>query len=62
MRSSCCPDYTYVAGRCIPQDVDPCSMNLCEQRCSVYFGKGQFLFIGTDFESLNKRERKVAIY
>ena len=39
IRSSCCPDYTYVAGRCVPDDINPCSLNLCEQRCSVYFGR-----------------------
>ena len=38
-RSTCCPDYTYVAGRCVPDDINPCSLNLCEQRCSVYFGR-----------------------
>jgi hypothetical protein len=28
-----------VAGRCVPDDINPCSLNLCEQRCSVYFGR-----------------------
>ena len=38
-RSNCCPSYTYVAGRCVPDDINPCSLNLCEQKCSVYFGR-----------------------
>ena len=28
-----------IAGRCVPDDINPCSLNLCEQRCSVYFGR-----------------------
>ncbi|XP_023209885.1 collagen and calcium-binding EGF domain-containing protein 1-like [Centruroides sculpturatus] len=24
---------------CIPEDKDPCDLNLCEQRCSLYFGR-----------------------
>ncbi|XP_021941821.1 collagen and calcium-binding EGF domain-containing protein 1-like, partial [Zootermopsis nevadensis] len=36
LRRQCCPDYVYVAGRCLHQSVDPCSLQLCEQRCSVY--------------------------
>ena len=39
IRETCCPKYTFVAGRCIPEDLDPCSLNLCEQKCSVYFGR-----------------------
>ncbi|KAK5650768.1 hypothetical protein RI129_001797 [Pyrocoelia pectoralis] len=35
-RQYCCNDYTFIAGRCIHKDEDPCSMNLCEQRCTVY--------------------------
>jgi len=38
-RSSCCQSYTFVAGRCVPDDINPCSLNLCEQKCSVYFGR-----------------------
>ena len=38
-RTTCCPKYTYVAGRCVAEDEDPCSLNLCEQKCSVYFGR-----------------------
>ena len=37
--SNCCPGYTFVAGRCVPDDINPCSLNLCEQKCSVYFGR-----------------------
>ncbi|XP_071450169.1 collagen and calcium-binding EGF domain-containing protein 1-like [Hetaerina americana] len=32
----CCPDYTFIAGRCLSKDQDPCSLNLCEQLCTVY--------------------------
>lgn len=35
-RRSCCPDYTFIAGRCVSKDADPCSMALCEQHCTVY--------------------------
>ncbi|PSN49428.1 hypothetical protein C0J52_06593 [Blattella germanica] len=38
-RRQCCPDYVYVAGRCLHRSVDPCSLQLCEQRCSVYLQK-----------------------
>ncbi|PNF33834.1 hypothetical protein B7P43_G08597 [Cryptotermes secundus] len=38
-RRQCCPDYVFVAGRCIHKSVDPCSLQLCEQRCSVYLQK-----------------------
>ena len=49
-RSTCCPDFTYVAGRCVPNDVNPCQLNLCEQRCSVFFGRVVCTcFAGFDF-------------
>lgn len=35
-RRHCCKDYTFIAGRCIPKDQDPCRMALCEQHCTVY--------------------------
>ncbi|XP_066152626.1 collagen and calcium-binding EGF domain-containing protein 1-like [Euwallacea fornicatus] len=35
-RRHCCNDYTFINGRCIPKEQDPCKMNLCEQRCTVY--------------------------
>jgi len=40
-RDSCCPDYTLIVGRCIPDYEDPCSDKyaLCEQQCSTYFGR-----------------------
>ena len=28
-----------MAGRCLPNDINPCLGNLCEQRCSVFFGR-----------------------
>lgn len=36
IRKHCCNDYIYIAGRCVHKDQDPCSMNLCEQQCTVY--------------------------
>ncbi|XP_063236025.1 collagen and calcium-binding EGF domain-containing protein 1-like isoform X2 [Bacillus rossius redtenbacheri] len=36
VRQHCCQNYTYIGGRCLPKGVDPCSLNLCEQRCTVY--------------------------
>ncbi|XP_047996171.1 collagen and calcium-binding EGF domain-containing protein 1-like isoform X1 [Leguminivora glycinivorella] len=33
IRLHCCETYRHVAGRCIPNDVQPCSLNLCEQAC-----------------------------
>lgn len=38
-RRHCCQGYNFVAGRCLPETVDPCSQNFCEQKCSVYFGR-----------------------
>ena len=53
-RDSCCPGYTLVVGTCIPESEDPCrwlvdflasidclssKYGLCEQQCSVYFGR-----------------------
>lgn len=38
-RRHCCQGYNFVAGRCLPDSVDPCSQNFCEQKCSVYFGR-----------------------
>jgi len=40
-RDSCCPGFTLVVGRCIPDTEDPCSpeYGLCEQQCSTYFGR-----------------------
>ncbi|XP_024940052.1 collagen and calcium-binding EGF domain-containing protein 1 [Cephus cinctus] len=34
-RMHCCPDYTLIAGHCIPKGTDPCTLDLCEQRCSI---------------------------
>ena len=36
---SCCQGYTFIAGRCILAEKDPCSLDLCEQKCSVFFGR-----------------------
>ncbi|KAB7495002.1 Collagen and calcium-binding EGF domain-containing protein 1 [Armadillidium nasatum] len=38
-RRHCCQGYNFVAGKCLPETVDPCSHNFCEQKCSVYFGR-----------------------
>ncbi|XP_023330732.1 collagen and calcium-binding EGF domain-containing protein 1 [Eurytemora carolleeae] len=40
-RDTCCPGYTLVVGRCIPDTEDPCDpqFGLCEQQCSLYFGR-----------------------
>ncbi|KAG0713889.1 Collagen and calcium-binding EGF domain-containing protein 1 [Chionoecetes opilio] len=38
-RRHCCQGYNFVAGRCLPDSVDPCTQNFCEQKCSVYFGR-----------------------
>lgn len=38
-RRHCCQGYNFVAGRCLPESIDPCSQNFCEQKCSVYFGR-----------------------
>ncbi|XP_022913146.1 collagen and calcium-binding EGF domain-containing protein 1-like [Onthophagus taurus] len=35
-RKHCCPDYVFISGRCVHKDEDPCSMELCEQMCTVY--------------------------
>ncbi|CAK1580823.1 unnamed protein product [Parnassius mnemosyne] len=35
IRMHCCDSHTYIAGRCIPKSVDPCSLKLCEQACNV---------------------------
>eukprot|EP00095_Tigriopus_kingsejongensis_P005972 maker-scaffold48_size466083-snap-gene-1.21 protein:Tk05972 transcript:maker-scaffold48_size466083-snap-gene-1.21-mRNA-1 annotation:"hypothetical protein DAPPUDRAFT_306454" len=39
IRQSCCPGYNLILGRCVPEAVDPCSLNLCPQKCSVFFGR-----------------------
>ncbi|XP_063595526.1 uncharacterized protein LOC134772455 [Penaeus indicus] len=38
-RRHCCQGYNFVAGRCLPDSMDPCSQNFCEQKCSVFFGR-----------------------
>lgn len=40
-RDACCPGYSLVVGRCIPDTEDPCNstFGLCEQQCSLYFGR-----------------------
>ncbi|KAJ2949410.1 hypothetical protein O0L34_g15325 [Tuta absoluta] len=35
IRLHCCETHVYIAGRCIPKSVDPCSLQLCEQACEV---------------------------
>ncbi|GAB6023208.1 hypothetical protein CHUAL_008027 [Chamberlinius hualienensis] len=39
MKKHCCLGYVYIAGRCISNDEDPCSLDLCEQKCSPFFGR-----------------------
>ncbi|XP_022824604.1 collagen and calcium-binding EGF domain-containing protein 1-like isoform X2 [Spodoptera litura] len=35
MKLKCCDTHVFIAGRCIPKSVDPCSLQLCEQACEV---------------------------
>ncbi|XP_045513568.1 collagen and calcium-binding EGF domain-containing protein 1-like isoform X1 [Pieris brassicae] len=35
IRLHCCETHNYIAGRCVPKTVDPCSLRLCEQACEV---------------------------
>ncbi|XP_038222042.1 collagen and calcium-binding EGF domain-containing protein 1-like [Zerene cesonia] len=35
IRLHCCETHHYIAGRCVPKTVDPCSLRLCEQACEV---------------------------
>ncbi|KAF7282343.1 hypothetical protein GWI33_002784 [Rhynchophorus ferrugineus] len=35
-RKHCCKDYTFIGGRCISKQEDPCKMGLCEQHCTIY--------------------------
>ncbi|XP_045538982.1 collagen and calcium-binding EGF domain-containing protein 1 [Papilio machaon] len=39
IRLQCCDTYTHIAGRCIPKNVEPCSLKLCEQACNVRGGR-----------------------
>ncbi|RVE44748.1 hypothetical protein evm_010600 [Chilo suppressalis] len=36
IKLGCCDTHVYLAGRCIPKTVDPCSLRLCEQACEVH--------------------------
>ncbi|XP_043474222.1 collagen and calcium-binding EGF domain-containing protein 1-like [Leptopilina heterotoma] len=38
-RTNCCPGYNFFGGHCIQKGQDPCSLNFCEQRCSLLFQK-----------------------
>ncbi|XP_021191238.3 collagen and calcium-binding EGF domain-containing protein 1 isoform X1 [Helicoverpa armigera] len=35
IKMRCCDTHVFIAGRCIPKSVDPCSLQLCEQACEV---------------------------
>ncbi|XP_013169624.1 PREDICTED: collagen and calcium-binding EGF domain-containing protein 1-like [Papilio xuthus] len=39
IRLHCCDTYTHIAGRCIPKNVEPCSLKLCEQACNIRGGR-----------------------
>ncbi|XP_065170935.1 collagen and calcium-binding EGF domain-containing protein 1-like isoform X5 [Atheta coriaria] len=55
-RKHCCQDYTFIAGRCVLKDDDPCSMNLCEQQCTVYLQRVICTcFDGYKFSAENQR-------
>merc|ERR1711936_1297036 len=58
-RDSCCPGYTLVVGRCIPDTEDPCSpeYGLCEQQCSTYFGR----VICTCFAGFNFNKTRLSL-
>ncbi|XP_012284450.1 collagen and calcium-binding EGF domain-containing protein 1 [Orussus abietinus] len=34
-RMHCCPGYTLVGARCLQNGSDPCSLGICEQRCTL---------------------------
>ncbi|XP_075979435.1 uncharacterized protein LOC142978762 isoform X2 [Anticarsia gemmatalis] len=54
----CCDTHVYIAGRCVPKNVDPCSLQLCEQACEV---RGQSVWCGChngfQFHSENYRRK-----
>ncbi|XP_017780601.1 PREDICTED: collagen and calcium-binding EGF domain-containing protein 1-like [Nicrophorus vespilloides] len=35
-RKHCCPNYIFIAGKCVSKDEDPCTMGQCEQQCTIY--------------------------
>ncbi|XP_034944097.1 collagen and calcium-binding EGF domain-containing protein 1-like [Chelonus insularis] len=39
IRAQCCPGYNLINRKCYPQSLDPCSLSICEQRCSVILHK-----------------------
>ncbi|KAG8232307.1 hypothetical protein J437_LFUL018286 [Ladona fulva] len=56
-RKNCCPGYILIAGRCLSKDKDPCSLNLCEQMCTVYLGRIICTcFTGYKFSSENQKK------
>ncbi|KAF2895030.1 hypothetical protein ILUMI_11145, partial [Ignelater luminosus] len=56
-RKHCCNDYTFIAGRCVHKDQDPCSMSLCEQRCTLYLQRVICTcFDGYKFSPENQRQ------
>ncbi|CAG9765383.1 unnamed protein product [Ceutorhynchus assimilis] len=57
-RRHCCNDFTFIGGRCIPKDQDPCKMSLCEQHCTVYLQRVICTcFEGYKFSAENQRQR-----
>ncbi|ERL87429.1 hypothetical protein D910_04823 [Dendroctonus ponderosae] len=55
-RKHCCNDFTFINGRCMPKDEDPCKLGLCEQRCSVYLQRVICTcFEGYKFSAENQR-------
>ncbi|GLV44330.1 faulty attraction [Carabus blaptoides fortunei] len=56
-RKHCCPNYIFIANKCIPKDQDPCQMNLCEQSCTVYLQRVICTcFDGYKFSAENQRK------
>ncbi|KAB0802020.1 hypothetical protein PPYR_04206 [Photinus pyralis] len=57
-RQNCCNDYIFIAGRCVHKDQDPCSMSLCEQKCTVYLQRIICsCFDGYKFNANNQKQR-----
>ncbi|KAK0080201.1 hypothetical protein PV325_000299 [Microctonus aethiopoides] len=39
VKSHCCPGYNFINGQCISANINPCTLNLCEQRCEYILQK-----------------------
>ncbi|KAK0168259.1 hypothetical protein PV327_002083 [Microctonus hyperodae] len=67
IKSHCCPGYNFINDQCISANVNPCTLNLCEQRCEFISQKvvctcwDGYRFTPTSIDNNNRDDKSMCI-